>query len=284
MRRCDVLEHTLAELVDVGRYPIDALEGSGAALVERCRRELEATALCCLPNFLTPFALDATRSEILAAEKHAYWIESERTSYSWRDNRQLGADHPQRMTSPHRLGSITRDKFPQNGVLNQLFERDEITEFVRRCLAVDLLYRVACPYLSMNVKVMKEGAQHAWHFDANDGAVSLLVQAARRGGRYEYVPYIRSDEDENYTQVVKVRQGADDAVITLDIKPGTFCLFKGNRSIHRVSPITRGEPDRLIALFAYDQNPNLHYNEHTLRTVLGRLPDGFQINRGEAGS
>ncbi len=269
-------EARLAELVDVERYPIDDPDGAGKDLIERCRRNLDESALCCLPGFVTPSALSAAKEEILALQDDAYFVQSEeRTLYSWRDPSGLPADHAARIASPHRLGSITRDKFAADGVLNGLFERDELTEFIRRCLGIESLYRVECPYLSMNVKVMQKGAQHGWHFDANDGAVSLLVQTASEGGHYEYVPYIRSDQEENYERVTRVVRGEDEGVIRVDISPGTFCLFKGKHSMHRVSPVTRGKPDRLIALFAYDQTPGLVYNENTLRTVLGRLPGGL---------
>ena len=263
----------LAELIDVERYPIDDPEGAGAELIARCRRDLDESALCCLPGFVTAGALNSVKEEILAHQGEAYWTESERTLYSWRDLSALPADHAARITSPHRLASVTRDKFATDSVLNHLFELDELTDFVRRCLGMETLYRVECPYLSMNIKVMQKGAQHGWHFDTNDGAVSLLVQTASEGGHYEYVPYIRSEQDENYERVARVVRGEDDGVVRVDISPGTFCLFEGRRSMHRVSPVTCGEPDRLIALFAYDRDPGLIYNENTLRTVLGRLPE-----------
>ena len=263
----------LAELIDIERYPIHDPDGAGADLIARCRRDLDESALCGLPGFVTPGALSAAKEEILTSQHEAYWTESDRTLYSWRDLSTLPADHAARITSPHRLGSVTRDKFAPDSVLNLLFKRDELTEFIRRCLGMETLYRVECPYLSMNIKVMQEGARHGWHFDTNDGAVSLLVQTANEGGHYEYVPYIRSEQNENYERVSRVVRGEDEGVVRVDISPGTFCLFKGRRSMHRVSPVTRGNPDRLIALFAYDQNPGLVYNENTLRTVLGCLPE-----------
>ena len=83
--------------------------------------------------------------------------------------------------SSHRLGSITRDRFDESGALLRLFACPALTEFVRRVLDVEQLYPVACPYLSMNVKVMPHGSLHGWHFDTNDGAVSLLLRNAREG-------------------------------------------------------------------------------------------------------
>ena len=49
---------------------------------------------------------------------------------------------------------------------------------MRRALKFEEFYPVACPYLAANVKVMSEGCKHAWHFDQNDGAVTLMIQEA----------------------------------------------------------------------------------------------------------
>ena len=266
------MQKSIGRFVNLNRFPIHDLDGVGAPLLESCQRSLEETALCRLPDFLLPETLQAILAEIRAAQSKTYWIESQRTAYSWRDLTHLPETHPARVSSPHRLGSITRDQFDEAATLLSLFKCEELTEFVRRALGVETLSRVECPYLSMNVKVMRENALHGWHFDANDGAVSLLVQSARAGGEYQYVPYIRSDEDENYEQVASTMGGDDKLVKGVDIAPGTLCLFKGSRSLHRVSPVTQGEPDRLIALFAYDPKPGLVYNERTLQTVLGTLP------------
>ena len=262
----------LHSLVDLDRYPIDDLDGRGTALLKACQSALQESALCYLPNFLLPETLNSIRGEILDAQDSAYWIESERTPYSWRDLTHLPESHPARIRSAHRLGSVTRDNFDEAGKLLSLFKCDELTEFVRRALGVATLSRVHCPYLSMNVKVMGEGARHGWHFDANDGVVSLLIQEANEGGHYEYAPYIRSTENENYERVAEVIRGDTALVKRVDITAGTLCLFKGSRSLHRVSPVTRGNPDRLIALFAYDPQPDVSYNAQTLRTVLGTLP------------
>jgi hypothetical protein len=266
------MQSTISSLVDVRRFPIHDLDGAGAPLLKECRNALEESALCYLPNFLLTETLDAIRREILAAQALAYWIESDRTLYSWRDLSNLPTAHPARVSSPHRLSSITRDKFDEAATLLSLFKCDELTEFIRRALATESLNRVECPYLSMNVKVMGESAQHGWHFDTNDGAVSLLVQSARAGGEYQYVPYIRSDTHENYEQIANIVGGDHRVVKQVDITPGTLCIFKGSRSLHRVSPVSEGDPDRLIALFAYDPKPGLVYNDRTLQTVLGTLP------------
>ena len=46
-----------------------------------------------------------------------------------------------------------------------------------------------------------------WHFDGNDFTVSILVQQAEQGGDFEYVPNIRTSDDENFEGVNKILNG-----------------------------------------------------------------------------
>lgn len=50
--------------------------------------------------------------------------------------------------------------------------------------------------------------------------------------------------------------------------PGTFVLFRGRRSIHRVAPVGPTAKPRLIALFSYDRQPGMVFPQATVRSVL----------------
>ena len=78
------------------------------------------------------------------------------------------------------------DQFPGDGPIEQLYKWDVLTEFVRQVLGFDQLYRCACPYLSLVLGVEHEGDELGWHFDTNDGVISLLLQEADVGGHFEY--------------------------------------------------------------------------------------------------
>ena len=125
------------------------------------------------------------------------------------------------------------------------------------------------------MKVMSEGCRHAWHFDQNDGAVTFLFQNASEGGQFQYVPFLRSEDDENYAGVMRLMEGDHSGVRSAALGPGSFCLFKGRRSIHRVSEVTRGSPDRLLAVFSYHRDEGHRYRDSTVKSVLGRMPDDY---------
>jgi hypothetical protein len=58
-------------------------------------------------------------------------------------------------------------------------------------------------------------------------------------------------------------------VISLDPAPGTLTLFRGRRSLHRVSPV-EGERLRVNAVLAYGDRPGMRLNDLTQRLFYGR--------------
>ena len=117
----------------------------------------------------------------------------------------------------------------------------------------------------------------AWHYDTNDGVVSLLLQTPDEGGDFEYVPYLREENDEHYDAVADVFAGCSTRVQQPRMKPGSLLLFKGRRSLHRVSAVGRTEKPRLIALMSYDRQPGMVFPEATVRAITN--PE-VRVHRG----
>jgi hypothetical protein len=185
------------------------------------------------------------------------------------DNRGFPPGHPRAALHRNRGGTLTRDQFAEDSLLLGLFMEDALTDFVRRLLGFDTLYRCADPWLSLEVHVEGEGDQLAWHFDTNDGVVSLMLQAPDSGGEFEYAPYIRDEDDESYDEIAQVFAGTSARTSCPPIRPGTFALFRGRRSIHRVRPIGPTSKPRLMALLSYDRRPGMVFPEATVRSVIG---------------
>lgn len=143
-------------------------------------------------------------------------------------------------------------------------------EFVAAAIGVPRLFRYADPLGALNVAVMGDGDRLQWHYDQTDFVVSLALRGAEAGGDFEYVPLIRSREDENYTGVRRLLLGDETAVRSVPMRPGTLLLFEGRCSIHRVSPI-RGRKPRLVALLAYDTKPGTCASEVLQLARYGRV-------------
>jgi len=256
-----------AQIVDLDRYPIDQPDGPACqSLIASCRSDIENKALCTLPGFIRPDALEALQAEAETLAPKACRMDNLRTPYGWMCNAGFEPEHPRSQVFLNRSGLVLSDEFPSSSYLEALYRRDSLTEFLRRAIGVETLYNTACPHLSFNIGVEGEGDQFGWHFDTNDGcAVSLLLQQADEGGHFEYTPFISSEDDENYAEISRVFAGESERVRRPAMAPGTFTLFRGHRSLHRVTPVGRTVRPRLIALMGYDQHPGMVYPESTIR-------------------
>ena len=260
-------------LVNRARYPLESLDSTeGRELVDQCRRDLDDQALCLLPGFLHPTALEGLAAQANALSVRSITAHRARTAYGWCDNRGFAPDHPRRALLPARTSTVTLDMIPRDSAFRALFFFDALTEFIRRCLGFDELYCSACPYLALIIKVMHEEDTLTWHFDTNDGVVSLLLQDADEGGHFQYAPYIRHERAENYGDVKAVFEGRSKLVHQPPMAPGSLVLFRGRRSLHRVSPVGKTTKPRLIRLHSYDRKPDMVFPENTVNAVL--KPDG----------
>jgi len=78
----------------------------------------------------------------------------------------------------------------------------------------------------MIINICWPGQQFNWHFDINEFTITTLLQSAERGGEFEYVPDLRTPDDECFDDVKRcVRQS----------RPGTGSL----RESHRHPPSDR---------------------------------------------
>ena len=256
-------------LIDFARYPLDRPDNP---LLERviaqCHRDLDDRALCLLPGFLRPVAIDQLQREAAPLMSSAHRTEKVRTAYGWMDNTGFDASHPRGALLQTRSSTLTLDRIPLDRSIRKLFEYDGLTEFVRRCLGYETLYRSACPYLALEVKAYEEGDNLSWHYDTNDGVVSLLLQDADDGGHFEYAPYIRDEHDENYDEVASVFDGTSNRVERPAFEAGCLVLFKGRGSVHRVSPVGPTRKPRLILLFSYDERPGMVFPDATVQSVI----------------
>ena len=256
----------VADLINLDAYPIQDIQSPTAqALVAKCRKDLDKNALCTLEDFVSPEALMVMKTEIDGLLTSAYRAEHERTPYSWRYNLDFPDGHPRRALHLNRYGYLLYDQFKKTALISQLFEWAPLTEFVRQVLGFETLYRTADPYLSIVVNIMQTGDELAWHFDTNDGVVSLMLQTADEGGHFEYAPYIRDEVDENYGGIQELFEGSSPLADQPAIEAGTFVLFKGRRSCHRVTPIGQTAPPRVNILYSFDERPGMVFSEASQR-------------------
>ena len=259
-----------AELVNLRRYPINDLSTELARqLARHCRRQLDETGACELPEFLTRDAVAKLVQEGEALSPLAYHSVVTGTAYLEIPDESWPADHPRRFFDRTSVGVIAYDQFPAHSALRRLYEWDGLMDFIAAALAKDRLYRYADPMGALNLAVMGAGERLHWHYDQTDFVTSIALRASERGGDFEYVPLIRSAADENYTRVKRLLEGSQEGIVRVPMQPGTLLLFEGRNSIHRVTPI-HGDATRMVALLAYDTKPGTRSSKVLQMARYGR--------------
>ena len=152
-----------------------------------------------------------------------------------------------------------------------MFLWPELKEFVRRVLWVDTLYQSQCPHLGLTYKIAFESDNDGWHYNPNDGVVTLLLQTPDKGGEFEYAPNIRSATDENLAAVQAVLEGDRAPVIALELRPGDLQIFCGRYSLHRVTRVGAESAPRHAAIFAYTAEPGVIGRVERTRQLFGRV-------------
>jgi hypothetical protein len=252
----------LASVVDLQRYPIDDLtRPEGRALVERCRRDLRETAICVLRGFVQAPAVERLMQDATPALKYGHYISEPRMAYEADEAGNWPADHPRRQQHECSYRQVFSYHLRNDGLLRKLFHAEPLTDFVRQALGHETLHPAACPSLALTLHAAGEGDRNGWHFDPNDGVVTLMLQRSDSGGDFEYAPYIRDDQQQNYEGVAALFADPDRHARRISITPGDFVLFNGRYSVHRVAPIGPTAKPRVMAIFSYHHSPGYCFSQ-----------------------
>lgn len=253
----------IATLVDLESYPIDRLNlAAGATLIERMQTDLARDGTASLPGFLTSDAVTALSQEAESLVPLAYPGPTKVSPYFFNYDiagRDVPEDHPARTKGVRNLAQVAYDLIPRDGLLCRLYHSDLLTDLVAKVQRKDKLYRLADRYQSLNISVMEEGGCQQWHFDRGKLVTTLLLQMPEAGGVFEYVPNLRSDEDEHFDEVTKILTGERSRVRQIIIEAGSLNLFQGHYSMHRVTKVV-GKRRRLQTIFAFADKPSSYGN------------------------
>lgn len=253
-------------MIDATKYDLN-----DENLIDACRRQIAATGICVLPDFLTPMAVDLLCKQSDASAPNAFRSASLATPYLGPADPDFSPGHPRNTVARSSVEVVAYDQFSRDDSLRLLYEWDPLLEFIGRCLGVGELFRYADPFGALNLAVMRDGDSLAWHFDMTDFVVSIAIQSSDRGGHFENASQIRSNENPNYENVERVINGAaDELVRTESMTPGTLMLFNGRWSMHRVTTI-EGTVPRYVALLAYDTKAGTDSSDTLKLSRYGRL-------------
>ena len=247
------------QLTNLEKYPIADLETPTArALVRAGREALAREGAFILPEFIAAAVLARMQTEASRLSSAGFKREEMRNAIPSQQHRETRVS----------LACVGLDQLSRASEMRRLFLWDPLTRFVGAVLERYPYHRSADPIASCMVTVLDVGDELGWHFDANDGIVTLMLRSPGRGGRFEYVPGIR-DHHGLEPELDRVLAGERDSVCQFDYLPGTLALFNGFQALHRVSPVEQG-PARLILIFSYDSEPRQHFSEEIRQRFFGR--------------
>ena len=240
----------LEDVVNFNEVPID-----DAAFTEKCRLELNQKGVVTLHNFLKYETVEELIKEAKTRSRLAYFTDSTHNVYLTPKNENLGPEHVFNRQLNSSKGCITTDQIPENSKLKELYFSDIFKNFICRVVEEEALYEYADSLSSINVHYASEGQELNWHFDNSKFAITLLLQAPDSGGNFTGVEAVLNGETETNR---------------LETHPGTLILFRGQNSIHRVTP-TEGARERILVVLAYNSKPGISLSESARLTFFGRL-------------
>lgn len=269
---------SLDRLIDLDTFPIDQ---PGTPEYDRCvanaREGLRSVGCAVLRDFVRADAVDAINREIIDRKHTTHYSTQVINPYF---HTTVDADypdhHPVNTFIERSSGFIPGDSWAHGCTTDTVFRSPELAQFLADCLEVDELHCYADPLAGLTANILDPGQQFTWHFDTNDFAVTLLVQQADRGGAFQYVPGIRSADDEGFDDIQHVLDSGDaageiDEVGSLHLRPGDLQIFRGRYSLHRVERVDAKSQPRHAAILAYTEQSGVIGRVERTRQLFGRV-------------
>ena len=262
---------SIADLVDLDRYPVHEPEGSErTALIGRCREELRSDGAVKLDGFLRPDAVESLVAQANEAAQLGYPNDERHNCYFDDEiDETLPTDHPRRILVRSAQKAVAMNLLPPEFGARRLYGSDQVARFVADALEKDVIYPSADPLDGCNMTVYEQGDELGWHFDQCEFSVTLMIQRAERGGEFEYAPMVRTPGDERYDVVRAVLLGERDQVKLLASEPGTLAFFRGRYSLHRVPPV-EGPTPRMNSVLTYSVEPGHMLSAMAQQMYYGR--------------
>ena len=268
IRRSDAHALDIAEIVDLGRYPLDDSIRANA-FVRECARRFARDGVCLLPRFLRGPALARAAEETIALLDKTFYCRNTHNAYlKAGPDPELPAKHPRNRLLHTTVGSIANDYLPPGTVLSRLYAWDPLVRFIQGVTGAPTLHRSADPLGALSVNVFEPGGAHQWHFDESRFSITLMLRPADGGGHFEYVPGVRGENHEGYDEVERILDGEVEPV-RMPFEAGTLSIFAGHYTLHRVTPV-RGLRHRLVAVLCYNRDPGVANSDEVRKLFWGR--------------
>ena len=277
-------DHTdmVLNFVDLERYPIEDInQGKGAQFLKSCQEHMEEYGWCNFDGFIRTDALEALSQEANKLLPTAETLTIKRNIYQGMVDPSAPEDDPRRREYVHVATQLADDQIPEDTLIQQLYKSDLLTDFIRRVQKKDRLYRCTDEFQALNVVGLEPGSWHAWHYDTTECTVTLLLQAAERGGEFAFIPNSRTDETEDRETVDQFLAGDMSKAQTFSRGAGAFTLFRGGYSLHGVTKV-EGDWPRVTAIMTYSEEPETVISDDINIRIYGKRVEKILVERNAA--
>lgn len=274
----------IANIVDLERYPIHALDSAqGQQFLVDCQAHMTEHGWLNLDGFVREGAIRMLGDEVDALLAGAEKVSIRRNIYGAKvEDTKSKSDLARHELSYHAL-YLADDQIPDSARVKQLYCSDTVTDFVRRVLRKETLYRYGDEFQALNIIALPPGNGHAWHYDHNECAVTLLLQAAGQGGEFFFIPNSR-DRNGNNEKTEIIRQflaGDRSCAKTIGRDAGAFTLFRGEFAVHGVTEV-EGTMPRISAVLTYDEKEGRTASDDVNIRIYGPRVERILAERGTA--
>ena len=257
------------DIIDTNRYPIDRPDSAEFRdLCAQCQAELKAQGLFNLPGFLRPEAIERALDwvkPVIATE--AFIHKRVHNIYFKKEIPGLAANHPALRELETTNHTICADQI-EGSPVTQLYDWPAFASFLAHVMTKPTLYTMDDRIAGANVMTYYNGEALNWHFDRSEFTTTLLLQAPKDGGEFEYLRDLRTAEDPNYAGVAELLMGKHKTQICPQ-EAGTLNVFRGVNTAHRVTPV-KGDRPRINAVLTYYETPGRRFSEQEHLGFYGR--------------
>ena len=255
--------------MNLSQYPIDTPENPETQrLIQECRSALSANGMCILPNFVSATTLDRMQQEAKSLSPDAHHNEH------WRTSPRGGGDSPvgeSTKATRASIWAIAFDQMSSDSPSRQLYQSDDLLNFVSAITDEPELYRCIDPLVSCHFSVFRDGDELGWHYDPKTNlVVTLQLQDADDGGDFEFANGVRGEEFDNAEIELAIIEDRYDDVQGPDLRPGTLTIINGHSSFHRVTPVV-GNQERIVTLLNYSTTPDYCFSDNIRQRFFGRV-------------
>ena len=169
------------------------------------------------------------------------------------------------------IWAIAFDQMSSDSPSRQLYQSDDLLNFVSAITDEPELYRCIDPLVSCHFSVFRDGDELGWHYDPKTNLVlTLQLQDADDGGHFEFANGVRSKEFDNAEIELAIIEGRYDKILSPDLRPGTLTIINGYSSFHRVTPVL-GNRERIVTLLNYSKTPGYCFSDNIQQRFFGRV-------------